>query len=183
MYAVISVLDPDSSKTVNGIWLQLCQVCGLQAIYNLPTPHFTWLLADELKFDKAKSILAEISSNSQQMTLHTFGVGIFTGENPVLYLPLVKSREMISLHEAIWAQIQPLSESPKLYYSPKLWVPHITLALNDLNPDNLACAVNKIAFDPIELFVHVDNLSLVKQENDSQGESLAEFALTGNDDA
>lgn len=181
MYAIISVLDPESCQIVNEIWHQLCEACGLKAIYDLPTPHFTWLLADALDVRQTEPILSGIVSNAKQMTLHTFGIGLFTGENPVLYLPLVKSREMINLHEAIWEQIAPFSAGAKLYYSPRLWVPHITLALNDLTRDNLACAVSKIAFEQIELFVQVNNLAIVKQENDQPGETLSKFCLVGNE--
>jgi 2'-5' RNA ligase len=181
MYAIISVLDPESSKVVNDFWRQLCLACGLDAIYAFPLPHFSWLLAEELKFEETVPILSKISARAKQMTLHTFGIGIFTGKKPVLYLPLVKTNEMIRVHKAIWQHVEHLTEGAKQYYSPKLWVPHITLALNDLNQDNLACAINKIAFEPIELFVRVDNLAIVQHEDDDkEGQSLAEFHLSGD---
>jgi 2'-5' RNA ligase len=178
MYAIISELDPESSSTVNGLWLELRRACGLTAIYEVATPHFTWLVAEELKIQKAAPILSQISDQASEMTLHTFGLGIFSGEKPVLYLPLVKSREMIALHEMIWDQIQPYSKEAKLYYSPKLWVPHITLALNDVTRDTLACAVNAIAFEPIELFVKVDNVALAEHEEDQPGHILSQYRFS-----
>jgi hypothetical protein len=85
-------------------------------------------------------------------------LGIFTGEHPVLYLPMVKSVEMIALHREIWDQVQPYSKESQLYYSPPLWVPHISLAVKDLTEANLGCAVKEISFDSIELFIQVNNL-------------------------
>lgn len=175
MYAIISELDPKSSATVSDLWRKLREACGLQAIYNIPTPHFTWFAADHLDFDQAAPVLSRIAENSESLTLHTFGLGIFSGEHPVLYLPMVKSKQMIALHNKIWDQVQPFGEDVQLYYSPKLWVPHITLALEDLNRDNLACAVNKIAFDPIELFVSVSNLAIAEHEDQSLGQILHQF--------
>jgi len=175
MYAVISELDSKSAETVSQIWRRLCLDCGLKEIYNLPTPHFTWFLAEEMDIEKAAPILEQIGLGVESFTLHTFGLGIFSGEKPVLYLPMVKTVEMIQLHQAIWDQIQVYGEDAKLYYSPRLWVPHITLALKDLTKENLACAVNTIAFEPIELFVEVNNLALVTYENKRASETLKTF--------
>ena len=95
---------------------------------------------------------------------------------------IVVENDNIALDLDIPEDYEPVSYTHlKQYYSPKLWVPHITLALNDLNQDNLACAINKIAFEPIELFVRVDNLAIVQHEDDDkEGQSLAEFHLSGD---
>ncbi len=175
MYAVISQLDPNSAETVSQIWRRLCMACGVKEIYNLPTPHFTWFLAEDMEIYKATPILEQIAMDADPFTLHTFGLGLFSGKNPVLYLPIVKTVKMIQLHQAIWDQIQAYGKEAKLYYSPKLWVPHITLALKDLTKENLACAVNTIAFEPIELFVEVENLALVAYQNDRASETLKTF--------
>jgi len=175
MYAVISKLDPKSADTVSQIWRRLCKVCGLKEIYNLPTPHFTWFLAEDIDIDKTLPILEKIAMDADPFTLHTFGLGLFSGDNPVLYLPIVNTVEMIQLHQNLWNQIQSYGKDAKLYYSPKLWVPHITLSLKDLTKDNLACAVNTIAFEPIELFVEVENLALVAYENDRASETIKSF--------
>jgi len=177
MYAIISRLDPDSATIVSNLWRRLCKTCGLKEIYNLPTPHFTWFLAEDLDKERVIPLIRQIALMHDPFRVHTFGLGIFSGEKPVLYLPIVKSIEMIHLHRAIWNQIQPYGEDSKLYYSPRLWVPHITLALKDLTKENLACAVNAVAFDPIELFVTVNNLALVAYENESTGKTLFTCSL------
>lgn len=158
MYAIISELDPASSTTVRELWQRLKDACGLAAIYDTPIPHFTWFVADDLNMSKSAPILEQIAGNFENLTIHTFGLGIFTGEHPVLYLPMVKSVDMIALHREIWDQVQPYSKESQLYYSPPLWVPHISLAVKDLTKANLGCAVNEIAFDSIELFIQVNNL-------------------------
>lgn len=172
MYAIISELDPKSSKYVSEIWQELCQTCGLEAIYNIPTPHFSWLVAEDMDLAATDVILSEIAANVQTFTLHTFGLGIFTGERPILYLPLVKTIEMINLHNAIWDQIIPHCQNLQYYYSPKLWVPHITLALRDLTRENITCVFNAIAFEPIELYVDVENLAIAQNGNELVGKVL-----------
>jgi hypothetical protein len=48
MYAIISELDQSSSVVVKNLWARLRDACGLREIYNLPTPHFSWLVAEAL---------------------------------------------------------------------------------------------------------------------------------------
>jgi hypothetical protein len=54
MYAIISELDKDSSVVVKDLWARLRDACGLRAIYDLPTPHFTWFVAESLDLPLCK---------------------------------------------------------------------------------------------------------------------------------
>jgi 2'-5' RNA ligase len=175
MHTIISELDPETSGIVRDLWEKLFNKCGLKGVYLAPTPHFTWLAADEFDIDQVKSVLHELVDQVQSFKLHTFGIGVFSGKEPVLYLPMVKSLEMISLHCQIWKHIAPLSEGLKQYYSPKIWVPHITLALKDLTQETLACAVNAIAFEQIELYVKVDNLAIAELDDALGGKILHHY--------
>lgn len=175
MYAIISKLDPKTSEVVNTLWEKLCKQCGLRAIYKIPLPHLSWLVAEGLDLPGASKMLGQICKRTSQLTVHVFGLGVFTGEKPVLYLPTVKSHAMISLHEEIWKKLGPLSEDAQLYYSPKLWVPHITLALNDLTEENLPCAINATAFESIELFVGINGLAIAEYDGDKAGEILDQY--------
>jgi len=177
MYAVISKLDLELSSRVKSLWQQLCITCGLKEIFLLPTPHFTWFLTEEMDVQKVVPLIEQIALTNSSFSTHTFGLGIFTGEKPVLYLPIVKTEALIHLHNDLWTQIQPYSDEIQSYYSPLLWVPHITLALKDLTRETLVCAVNEIAFEPIELLVRVDNIALAVYENEKTSETLHTFQM------
>lgn len=175
MFAIISKLDPDSSKIVSNLWRKLRDSCGLSGIYKTPTPHFTWFAAEELDIDKISSELSQMAEDAEPFMIHTFGLGIFSGPDPILYLPMVKSIKLINLHRQMWHKFERFSEEPNLYYSPKLWVPHITIAFNDFTRENLSCAIKAVAFEPIELFVTVDNLNIAKYDGERPGEFLQNF--------
>lgn len=178
MHTIISELDRETSKIVRDLWLKLHDQCGLKGIYLTPTPHFTWLAADEFNVDQVKIVLDEYVEQIQVFQLHTFGLGIFSGEEPVLYLPMVKSLAMIDLHCQIWERIAPLSRGLKMYYSPKIWVPHITLARKDLTQKTLSCAVNAIAFEQIELYVKVNNLAVAELDDDEVGKIIQKYRFS-----
>jgi len=172
MYAIISEFDPDSIKTIRSFWQQLCRLCGLKEIYHIPIPHFTWLLAEEMDIGRVQTLIDRIASENEYLTVQTFGLGIFTGREPVLYLPIAKTLTLLQLHQNIWEGLLPYSKGVKQYYSPSQWIPHITLALKDLTQDSLECALSEIAFEPIELSCRALKLALVAYKDGSRGETL-----------
>jgi len=179
MYAIISELDADSAETVRCLWRRLRDACGLEAIYNLPTPHLTWLVAEDIDIPTAASIITNLAAQKRGLMTYVFGLGIFSGGRPVLYLPMVKTQAMLDLHNQVWDQVQSYAVHPNQYYAPDHWLPHITLAFNDLTKDNLACALESVAFETIEMSVKVDNLIIVAEETDPSSEALYRYRLSG----
>jgi 2'-5' RNA ligase len=179
MYAIISELDADSAKTVRCLWRRLRDACGLEAIYNLPTPHLTWLVSEDLDIPATASIITHLAALKRVLTTYVFGLGIFSGQRPVLYLPIVKTQAMIDLHHLVWDGVQSYAVQPNQYYAPDHWLPHITLAVNDLSKDNLACALESVTFETIEMPVKVDNLIIVAEETDPSSEYLHRYRLSG----
>lgn len=177
MYAIISELDADSSAYVRNLWYRFREACGLKGIYDLPTPHLTWFTAEDLDIPASASIIANLAVSTRKMITYVYGVGIFSGVRPVIYLPMVKSKGMIDLHHQIWDQVQGFADLPNWYYTPPHWLPHITLAVNDLSPENLVCALELVSFETIEMTVTVNNLLIVAQETDPASETLHRYRL------
>jgi len=177
MYAIISEIDAQSSEKVNQIWQKLCEVCGLEAIYKIPTPHFTWLVAEELGIEQAKIKLSKIIQVSPQISTHTFGLGLFSGGRPIIYLPMVKTIEMIQLHQYFWDEIRPYCNDLNLYYSPEFWIPHITIALKDISRENLPCAINEIGFEKIELKISMTSFAIAEHGDEKMGTILERFPV------
>lgn len=179
MHVIISELDANSSVRVKAFWHKLYQSCGLKAIYDLPIPHITWTISESLDVSRAQSLIANLAARSHGLTTYVFGLGLFAGTRPVFYLPVVKSQEMIDVHNQIWDLVQVCCDNPNLYYSPQHWLPHITLAINDLSRENLACAIETVAFEPIEMTITTDNLIIVVQEGDFPSEVLSQYRFGG----
>ena len=179
MYAIISELDADSTDSVWNLWRKLRNSCGLEAIYDLPTPHLTWLVAEDLDIRLSAPIIETIAADNCGFTTRSFGLGIFTGLRPVLYLPLVKTQAMIDIHNQVWDQIPLMTSQPNRYYAPLFWMPHITLAVNDLSSENLVCAMDSLAFETLEMSISVDNMIIVAQGADPKNEALHRFRFCG----
>lgn len=179
MHAIISELDETATRTVKSFWERLRDACGLKAIYDLPTPHFTWYTAETFNISAAKAVIGDLAAQNQPLTTHVFGLGLFSGSRPVFYLPVVKSQAMLDLHRQIWLEMEPFSQQPNDYYSIAHWLPHITLALNDVTPINLACALEQIAFEPVEMVVSAINLIIVAQADVPVNQTLYQYRFGG----
>ncbi len=176
MYAIASLLDTTSDRQTRELWQLLWGDCGLQGILETPTPHLTWHVADSYQPD-AVQILGQLSQSVSPFRMRIAGLGIFSGEVPVLHLSVVKTQEIISLHKILIALISPLAVNGSLYYLPERWMPHITLAYRDTTPENMMCALERLAFRTLEAEVLIDNFALIFSSGAENG-ILKKFALS-----
>ncbi len=170
MHGIVTVLDDSLSAHVRSLWDGLEKECGLTGIKVTPIPHFTWQIASNYDFPHLESILKSIAAAAKPFAMRCSGLGIFTGDNPVLYLAIVRSEELSRFHQLIWERVWEFSEAPSPYYSPQAWMPHITLAQRDLVVQDLPCALLSLAVQSFSWETLVDNLALVYQVQDQVGE-------------
>jgi len=176
MYAIVSLLDPFSEQEIRALWSRFELKCGLTRIKNLPIPHFTWMAADALQLSAVDAELEDLSSKLSPVVVHSAGAGIFTGSLPVVYINLVKNETLLNYHRRLWEKIRPFMIVPNPFYHPDNWVPHITLAYKEGNPDQLSCAILDIAYMPLDFSVMVDNVAIISN-NDDQNGLQKQFAL------
>jgi 2'-5' RNA ligase len=179
MNVIISELDENAAVEVMHLWRRLHQACGLEGIFNYPNPHFTWFSIAEVNTERCLPLMEAFAQQHVPFRIQTAGLGVFPGETPVLFLPLVKSIELADLHRSLWEQIHPLSQGMREISLPEFWVPHITLAIKDLSRENLSCAIDAVAFDTLQLFIKVDNILLVEHGADEIGDTLGRFSFSG----
>lgn len=169
MYAIASLLDPISGQTVRSLWEHFERSCGLTGVRTTPLPHFSWQAADAYEVEGSEAVLGDIARQCSPFIAQTAGLGIFTGQMPVVYIPLVKNEQLLNMHKMLWEAMRPFAIAPNLYYDPSRWVPHITLALHEVEPWRLGCAVEEIAGQPVEFEIMVDNFALIYQTGGRAG--------------
>lgn len=136
---IISLLDPESDAFVRGIWSSLEDNFGLAGSHQTFSPHFSWHVAESYSYDRLKAELTSLGKKNNPFCIHTTGLGIFLAPAPVLYLPIVVTGELITLHNQIVELADPICTDPNPCYATISWMPHITLAY--LDPDVLRMGV------------------------------------------
>lgn len=177
MHGLVSLLDKKHFNLVEEIWQDLENNCGLKGIHVTPLPHFSWQIAEDYDWDALELALQEIAATIEPFTVRTTGLALFTGESPVVFIPVVRTKELSEFHDAIWQQLALISSKPSLYYAPSFWMPHISLAYGDVDAEKLNCLMEKLASRTFNWEIEIDNLTLIYEPEGTIGQIRYKFNL------
>lgn len=170
MHAIVSILDEPHSALVENLWRVLETECGLTGVKTTPIPHFSWQLAQDYDFRSLALVLKGLADLAKPFFVRTTGLAFFTGINPVIHIPIVRDPVLAEFHRTIWYAMRGLSSSINSLYSPEYWMPHITLAHSDVDLLALKCAIERLASDPFNWEIRIDNIALVYHLDGTVGE-------------
>ena len=168
MEGIVSLLDDEHYRLTKGLWAELDSMFGLQGIYVTPFPHFSYHVAQRYDKGRLEPILRRIAQRTEVLRVQVSGLGIFTGSLPVLYLPIVRSRELTGFHATVWQQTTGTASGTVDYYRPEAWLPHITLALGDIHKDNLPEVIRLLSERPLHWHIAINNLSFIEDTGKEQ---------------
>jgi 2'-5' RNA ligase len=157
MHGIVSLLPQPYYGEVEKLWDQLEKDFGLTGIRVTPFPHFSWQIGETYDESLLQDVLDDISKNSSSITVQTTGLGVFSGTQPVIFIPVVKSPELIDFHSKVWERLEPCGTGISPYYNPENWVPHISLAYSDVNSENLGPVLTSLAFRTFNWVFEVNN--------------------------
>jgi len=180
MHGLVSILDSKHHKLVESLWQLLEEECGLTGVKVTPFPHFSWLIASDFDWPALENALREIASQNNPFTVYTAGLGLFSGPNPVVFIPVVRTAELSTFHQRVWETIQPLGSEISPLYGPTSWVPNITLAYADVTPLNIPCVMQTLAFQTYSWEIRVDNISFINEPDGHVGQIRYKFELKGS---
>lgn len=181
MDGIVTVLDDEYAAWVRDLWRTLEQQCGLYNIQQTPIPHFSWHIAESYNEDRLALALQEICKHSQPFVARTAGLGIFSGESPVIYIAIAKDRNLLEFHEKLCQRLEGVSVQPNPYYLPAIWMPHITLASEYVHAENASCVFNQLGFSKYEWRFKVDHLALIGQETAQPGQECMRYPFLGDE--
>jgi len=166
MNGIASLLDKPATSRVENLWQELEVHCGLVGVKSTPFPHLTWQVTEGYGLPRLEAALHALADQVCRFTIHASGIGLFVGENPIVYISIIKDEPLLLFHSLLWERLNGIAFHPVLYYSPGQWVPHITMAYNDVTSTNLDCVMQFLAFQSLDLKIEIDNLILVIQGED-----------------
>lgn len=169
MHAVVSMLDEAHSRQVEQLWRELEQTCGVRGIYVTPFAHFSYQVAAGYDLGALEPVLAEIAAETRPFRVTTSGLGIFTGPTPVLYVPVVRTRELTQFHRRVWRRLHRIGTGVSPYYRTDNWMPHITLGYGDLTQENLPAAIRLLGARNLAWEISVENIALIHDSGTEQG--------------
>lgn len=163
MDGIVSLLPPPYYARVESIWDDLEQALGLSGYQFTPYPHFSWQIASTYAQDGLRTALQDLAAQTSSITIRTTGIGLFTGDHPVVYIPIVKTMEMVTLHQRIWDALQSTGSGISPYYAPGAWMPHISLAFLDVTPANIGPLMERLSFNSFTWSMTIDHFAYLYQ--------------------
>jgi 2'-5' RNA ligase len=178
MHGLVSLLPQPYYERVNRLWKELEEECGLVGMKTTPYPHFSWQIAQDYDLERLESIMREIAKDTEPLQAQTTGLGIFSGPRPVIFIPLVKTRNLLDFHSIVWDKAQEAGHDLSPYYSPQAWMPHISLAYGDVGRSNIAAVMEKLAFQTFDWEMTIDNIALIYEPTGSTGDLRYHFKFS-----
>ena len=170
MHGVVSLLDDERYRLIEGVWEELSEKFGVASTFSTPFPHFTYQVSEEYDVSAVESALKGLAARARPFTVRTGGLGVFTSSRPVLYVPIVRSPELNELHAEVWQTLKqnPTGEAAH-YYESEMWLPHITLAQGEIDCKSLAEMIGALSTRNFHWEMEVNNLSLIYDVGAEQG--------------
>ena len=169
LYAVASILtllQPDAGKIA---WHQIERLRAAHGIVQKGVLHFSWHVAEHYSIESCREIMGSICTRLEPRTLTGTGLGLFTGETPVLYMPVIKVRWVDILHQELWKNLTPHSSGLVSHYSPENWIPHISIASKGAQPEQVTQLASEILMQKLEIEFRVDNLAIIYRDDKEHG--------------
>jgi len=167
MHGVVSLLDDNSSRMVEKLWAEIEKEFGIRGVYQTPFPHISYHVAANYQVDKIKTVMEVFARHTAPFRVRCCGLGVFTGPDPVLYLPIVRSPHLAEFQDELWHQLTKSSgQHVEFAYRPARWVPHITLAHRDLTQRALGAIVRRFCTAELNQSVTINNLALIYDMGD-----------------
>lgn len=161
MQAIVSALDDPIREQVEEIWGELKAVFELKDVIGSTKPHFTYQVAEQYDARAIDAVLSSIAATETPYVAQTRGLGVFRGEETVLYLAVVRDGAVERMHERIWRETRGATTGLRAYYGAETWVPHITLAIGDLRAEELPAITSFLGRRDYRWTVPVTNLCLI----------------------
>ncbi|WP_201978206.1 2'-5' RNA ligase family protein [Hymenobacter rubidus] len=166
MLAITSLLSQAHAVRINAIIKSLEEKFGLDDVQATLDPHLTYQLAGVKKLASLKEVLAEVADTTEPFPAFTTGLGVFPGERPVIYIPVLRSDALNALHRRILAATAPLCLRTDKFSGPDCWLPHISLALHDTTADLLGPVLAYLNQETYNLKISIDNLAILRQDGE-----------------
>lgn len=162
MQGIVSLLDGEARDRIEELWEELRRDFGVRGIHAKRFPHFSYHVAEEYDPAKLRPELERLAGASRKLSARISGIGIFTRKEPVIYLPVVRCRELERVHDDVARVAKPWARGINEYYGVEIWIPHITLAEGDVDILVLSEIVRRLGERNFRWEFLVTNLAVIR---------------------
>jgi len=177
---VISLLDPPATARVEALCQEMTERFGVGRGFPGGIPHLTFHISNRDIEPGAIAVVERVASEFPPFTLFSSGLGTFAGpDGPIVHIAVARAPRAASLAETLDRELAAAGyPGTDRYYTPERWVPHITIAQQNLDGVDLGKLLAWLAAQPLAFELPLTSLSVAK-ETPTGADILATFPLGG----
>ena len=166
MPGVISILDEPVFGRITALWERMEREFGVAASFPGALPHVSFHIAESYDMDTASSVLASIAWAQPEFVVETSGIGVFTGLERTIYIPVARNAELAALHTLICDRMRRAGMETAGYYLPARWLPHITIAQQNVLPAVMPALLGWLSEQDLSWRLPLTSLALAEATDD-----------------
>jgi len=160
---IVSVLEGKYYNCIRELWIELEERFGLNKVCVFPHPHITFQMGIPKKEPEKIVLFNETFKNEKPFLIKVNKVQKFGTR--VIYLKVEKTKRLTRLNKKINNFMNQISAQVLDLYEPCNWIPHITLAMDDIPEDKFNSVFSFLKSQKIRFNLKAQNLVLVKSQN------------------
>lgn len=166
MEGVVALLEGEPRGRVLDLWDAFERETGIPSRSPGAVPHLSFHVARQVDRAKARGGIEQLARATPPFAARTFGLGLFAGNPPILWVGVTPSRRLLALQAEVHAAMAGSSAEPVPEYSPGVWVPHITVGQANIPPARLGEALAWWSRQRLAWDIAIDNLALGADSED-----------------
>jgi len=167
--AIASLLNLDQAPESKKVWDLMEERCSYLGMNSIPIPHLSWQVAGDYAMDQLLPAIENLVKTWKEFYVKTAGLGLFSGETPVLYLPIIKTKELLLKHEELWNLCSEYAKEINYLYAPENWMPHVTIIHQNFSLENASCVISDLYQHHLNMVFQVQKIEIIYQVGDEEG--------------
>lgn len=172
---IASILEDRPYRDVKSLWSLFARKYNSVGVQIFSHPHITFQGGKTNNTRQLKKDFQEMASEVKPFEIRVNGPRHF-GKR-VIYLEVEKTRELIETDELIHRFLRARCHGLFENYAPGNWIPHVTLAMDDLTESNFDKAWAELKDSRIRFRQRLRNLCIVKRHPDGKIKIAGRYKL------
>jgi len=173
---ILSILENKQYKEVKKLWKLFEKKYNSTGVQSFNHPNITFQCGKTSNIKQLTNDFQGIISAIKPYEINVSEIGHFNKE--AIYLKVKNSNNLLNINKLINRFLKNYCKELFENYNPQNWVPHITLAMNDLTNKNFENAWHELSNITIEFKQTLHNICIVKVFPDSKIRIIKKFELS-----
>lgn len=176
---VLSTLHGDVLSQVLGLWRWFATKYGAKGVATYDSPNVSFQGGVCCHLDGLKCLLAEVSHELVPFDLILDGFGCFETTRTI-YLRAVPTAELLAVQRSVHSVLASACSRIFEDYRPERWIPHVTVAMSDLNDAGFRDAMQRLGTRRPRYHQTLSNMRLVQlDEATGRIHTVTEWPMLG----